>query len=119
MAQSKPTLTPENMTEWLASTGFLFPRTVVELARFKKLYSEVYQEELPADGFDPDVILGIKSRTKEIRLDSQAGETEARFRMAARKGDANLQLPDDILDKMKKNQEKKKHDSGSQEEKTE
>jgi hypothetical protein len=119
MAQSKPTITPENMTEWLASTGFLFPRTIVELARFKKLHNEIYQEELPADGFDPDIILGIKFRTKEIRFDLQAGETEPGFRMAARKGDANLQLPDDILDKIRKNQEKKKHDSGSQEEKTE
>ncbi|HEY5746087.1 MAG TPA: hypothetical protein VIU12_08430 [Chryseolinea sp.] len=112
MAKNSPNVTPENVTEWLASTGFIFPRTLAELARFEKLHSEIADEKLPAEGFDPDVILGIKSRAKTVQLKPPAGEEETpRFRMAARKGDTNI--ADHIMDKIKKNQDSKKNDPGS------
>ena len=41
MTQNKKHITPENITEWLASTGFLLPRNEVELERFEKLYGEI------------------------------------------------------------------------------
>lgn len=116
MAQNSLNITSENITEWLASTGFIFPRTVVELARFEKLYDEVV-EDLRIGVVDPDVILGIKPRTASLPPNLQAGEIQDSFyRMAARKGDQNI--PKHIMDKIKKNQEDKKNDSGSEKEET-
>jgi hypothetical protein len=96
-----------NVTEWMASTGFIFPRTVVELARFEKLY-DGYQEDSTGFQIDPDVILGKKQRTAIISLSPETEIDEPKFRMAARKGDAAV--PKHIMDKIKKNQDKRKQD---------
>lgn len=119
MAQNSLPLTPENMTEWLASTGFIFPRTVIELSRFEKLYDDVY-EDLTTGAVDPDVILGLKPKSRKLAPppNPQFGEAgESFYKMAARKGDSKI--PKHIMDKIKKNQEDKKNDSGSEKEKTE
>ena len=118
MAQNKVHITSENITEWMASTGFLFPRTIVELTRFKKLYADV-EENLSGCEIDPEVILGRKPRTRIISLQSPKSESsEPKFRMAARKGDSNI--PKHIMDKIKKNQDNRKQDdSGTEKEKPE
>ena len=117
MAQNNLNITSDNITEWLASTGFIFPRTIVELSRFEKLYGDV-QIDLAGCEIDPDVILGIKPKANIISLNAISEEKEAKFKMAARKGDSNI--PKNIMDKIKKNQDKRKQDdSGTEKEKPE
>ena len=104
MAQNSLNITSDNITEWLASTGFIFPRTILELSRFEKLYGDV-QIDLTGCEIDPDVILGIKQKANIISLSSSTEELkEPKFRMAARKNDSNI--PKHILDQIKKNQDK-------------
>lgn len=106
MAKNNSNITIDTMTEWMASTGFIFPRTVLELTRFERLYNE-YQEDSTGFQIDPDVILGKKQRTAIIPLTSMTIE-EPKFRMAARKGDTAV--PKHIMYKIKKNQDKRKQD---------
>ncbi len=118
MAKDNPHITSENITEWMASTGFIFPRTVVELARFEKLHADV-NENLEGCQVDPEVILGRKQRSTIIVMETRRTEAHSsNFKMAARKGDSNI--PQHILDKIKINQEKRKQDdSGPQKGSTE
>jgi hypothetical protein len=114
MAHDKKHITPENIDEWLSSTGFLFPRNELELARFEKLHAESL-EEITGKEIDPDKIINEKkdsTKIIEIKPSLSAGEfTE--YRMAARNGS---NVPKHILDKMKKNQDKnQKNDNGSSE----
>ncbi len=118
MAQNSLNITPDNISEWLASTGFIFPRTILELTRFEKLYRDV-QIDLTGCLIDPDVILGIKPKGNIVSFDSKLKESrEPQFKMAARKGDSNI--PKHIMDKIKKNQDKRKQDDpGSEKERPE
>ncbi|MGC4100882.1 hypothetical protein [Ferruginibacter sp.] len=116
MAQNKSHITPDNITEWMASTGYIFPRTLKELLRFEKLYSEV-EINLEGSRIDPEKILGRKGNAQIIQLPEEEKKEALRFKMAARKGDSNL--PQNILDKIKKNQDQRKKDvDGSQEKNT-
>lgn len=116
MAQSKKHITPENVTEWLASTGFLFPRNNAELERFEKLFED---EDFGLTGteIDPDKIIdGSYKQSKIIELQSEVDPKEFnRFKMAARNG---KELPDHIKNKILKNQSKPKDDSGQPEDPT-
>lgn len=113
MAQNKKHITPENITEWLASTGFLFPRNEVELERFEKLYGE---EDFGLTGkeIDPDKIINDTFReTKILKMPDEIKKEEINpYRMAARNGN---ELPKHIMDKIRKNQIKPKDDSPSSE----
>jgi hypothetical protein len=113
MAQNKKNITPENITEWLASTGFLFPRNEVELERFEKLYGEE-DYGLTGKEIDPDKIINGTFREKKITKipENIKKEDINHFRMAARNGN---DLPKHIMDKIKKNQSKPKDDSASTE----
>jgi hypothetical protein len=116
MAHDKKHITPENIDEWLSSTGFLFPRNELELARFEKLYGETI-EEITGKEIDPDKIINDKSDSAkiiQIKPNVNAGEfTE--YRMVARNGG---NIPKHILDKMKKNQDNSRNNgNGSSEEK--
>jgi len=116
MAQNKSHITPDNITEWMASTGYIFPRTLKELLRLEKLFSDV-EINLEGSRIDPEKILGRKSGTQIIQLPQEEKKEVLRFKMAARKGDSNL--PQNILDKIKKNQDQRKKDvDGSQEKDT-
>lgn len=109
MAQNKSNITPDNMGEWMASTGFLFPRTMKELLRFEKLYGDV-QINLEGCQIDPEKILG-RTGGNVFPISSAQNKKETVLRMAARKGEGNI--PQHILEKMKTNQDKrKKDDSG-------
>lgn len=105
MAQNRKHITSDNITEWLCSTGFLFPRNEVELKRFEKIYGEV---DLGLTGNELDaeaIILGKKYVPKTIALPNDLDKNRvSEYRMAARKGNS---LPSHILDKIKKNQNKK------------
>lgn len=106
MAQNKNSITSENITEWLCSIGFLFPRNELELSRFEKIYSEE-EDSVTGNEVDPDRI--IRGETKGQVIDFKTKSEEADFsnyKMVARN---NAGLPKHILDKMMKNQEKGKH----------
>jgi len=113
MAQNKSHITPDNMAEWMASTGYIFPRTLRELMRFEKLHSDV-EINLEGHRIDPEKILGRKGGAQVIQLPEVNVKEESRLKMAARKGDSNISQ--DILDKVKKNHDqRKKNADGSQE----
>lgn len=113
MAQNKKHITPENITEWLSSTGFLFPRNEVELERFEKLYGDD-DFGLTGTEIDPDKIIGGTFRENKIfKIPDNIQQNEiSPYRMAARNGN---DLPKHILDKIKKNQNKPKNDSPTSE----
>ncbi|MEQ1798319.1 MAG: hypothetical protein ABL872_10215 [Lacibacter sp.] len=110
MAKNK-NITPANVTEWLASTGFLFPTNELELSRFNKLYGEL-DEQLTGKEIDPERILKGLSASKVVKMNiTPAIEEEfSAYRMVARNG---TNLPKHILDKMKKNQVNPKTDDSS------
>ena len=101
MANEKKNITPENIGEWLGSTGFIFPRNEVELQRFKKLYQD-HEYELTMDIIDPAKIM--RGEFIEVSEDSNRdnSKVDENWRMAAR----NFKnIPDHILKKMKRNQD--------------
>jgi hypothetical protein len=106
MAQNKIHIDSDNITEWLASTGFIFPRTEAELDRFNKLYEE---SEIQINEPDIERIMNIdKQASKTRKPELEVIKEVETFRMVARNGDS---LPPHILDKIKKNQIKKKDDT--------
>jgi len=109
MAQNKKHITPENITEWLSSTGFLFPRNEVELKRFEKLYGEE-DYGLTGKEIDSDKIINNTFKEKKIlKMPDEIKKEEINpYRMAARNGN---ELPKHIMDKIKKNQNKPNNDS--------
>ena len=113
MTQNKKHITPDNITEWLSSTGFLFPRNEIELERFEKLFSDD-DFGLKGTEIDPDKIIN-GSFSENIRLqipDSIKKDEISPYRIAARNGN---ELPEHILDKIKKNQNKSRNDSTTSE----
>lgn len=111
MGNQKKYITTENVNEWLSSTGFLFPRNELELARFEKLFGSP-GESLTGKEIDPARIISGKFKGgKIVKLRSVEDTTEANvYKMVARNGST---IPKHILDKMKKNQESRKNDIGS------
>jgi hypothetical protein len=104
MAQSKFHITTDNMAEWLSSTGFLFPRNEIELARFDKLYP-LEIENSTEFKVDCSRIINNTLKTKVISLKDEAREEDiAPLKMVARKGSS---IPKHILDKIKKNQDER------------
>ena len=102
----------------MCSTGFLFPGNINELKRFDKLYGD-FNINLTGRQINPEVIPGRKQKedynSTTLNLVSK---TEIHFRMAARKESGNL--PQHLLDKMKKNHDlNKQDDNRGQEEITE
>jgi hypothetical protein len=113
MPQNKTHMTTEQMPEWLASTGFLFPTNELELARFEKLYAD----EAVDFEVDCDRILGKKLVAKVVRFEPEAKpENITPLRMVARKGSG---LPKHIQDKIKKNQDERNGANGDPEKGTE
>ena len=116
MAQNKQHITPENLTEWLASTGFLFPRNEIELERFEKLYGDI-DFNLTGKEIDPDRILNNDfNEKKAIKVPDDINQNQINeYKMAARNG---KDLPKHIMDKIIKNQNKPKNDSPPSEDTT-
>ncbi|SHG52034.1 hypothetical protein SAMN05443144_13210 [Fodinibius roseus] len=100
MAKNRINITPENLTVWLRSTGYLFPRTKVELSRLNKLYPEV-KRDTKDEQVDPYEMLE-NSREREplnLQVSENIEEDYSGLRMAARKYE---KLPEHIIEKMKK-----------------
>ena len=104
MSKNKINITYDNLTEWLCSTGYLFPRNEIELSRFERIYPEV-ERKSNDDSVDPFTIIDGSRQRKPFRLDLEDDEIEnlPELRMAARK---YKNLPDHIIEKIKKNQNK-------------
>lgn len=104
MTDKKSILTAENLEEWMHSTGYLLPRTNLELARFELLNNEV-THSVDYNTVDP---LAIISGTWKMRFSysEQPEDLSGRIdglRMAARK---HTDLPDNITRKIKNNHRK-------------
>src|SRR5699024_10435165 len=99
MAKNDINITPENITEWLRSTGYLFPRTKTELSRLNKLYPEV-KRDTKDEQVDPYEILDNSRERKPLNLQVSENikEDYSDLRMAARKSE---ELPEHIIEKMK------------------
>lgn len=117
MEQNKKHITTENVTEWLCSTGFLFPRNELELSRFEKLYGDL-EETITGNEVDPVVIINGKTDTKIMNLQSPNPEGNfTEYKMVARNGS---DIPKHIMDKIKKNQNNStQNDNGLSKEKPE
>lgn len=111
MAKNKINITLENITEWLCSTGYLFPRTQIELSRLNKLYPEV-NRDTKDEQVDPFKILDNTRERKPINLEVSENRKEdySDLRMAARKHE---NLPDHIIVKIK---QKHKNNGGNKSE---
>lgn len=111
---SKTTITPNNIHGWLAALGYIFPSTEGELLRFEKFYAEMV---IPEDELiDPEVILGRKPKKQPGKVTNMGVRNNQPLKMAARNGIAGI--PQHILDKMQKNQQKRPdNDGGNTEEK--
>lgn len=111
MAQSRKHITPENVTEWLASTGFLFPRNEIELSRFEKLFGDI-DYGLTGMEIDPAKIIRGDETPKSIAIpEALKQEDLTEYRMVARNGS---KLPEHILNKIKNNQNKSKKDGDTE-----
>ena len=87
---------------WLGSTGFIFPSNELELDRFNKLYED-YDYKLDEKSIDPIAIINntFHREYKVITMfKSDLDEEIESLRMVARKG--NINLPQNIIDKMRK-----------------
>jgi hypothetical protein len=96
---------PEDWISWLASTGYLFPRNELELARYNKLYQDSEQIVLTNSTVSVERILAGRCRlfpASNPFEDQDTTQIEQQYRMVARKGQG--QLPDHIRAKMKKNE---------------
>jgi len=96
---------PEDWTSWLASTGYLFPRNELELARYDKLYQDNDQVLLSDSTVSVERILTGKCRLLPAANPFEGqdiSQIEQTYRMVARKGQG--QLPDHIKARMKKNE---------------
>lgn len=100
----------ENIYGWICSTGHLLPSNDLELQRFEKLYpngSVAVNEE----AIDPFAIIN-KTRVRNplsISIHTIAIDRQDELRLAARK---HANLPEDILDQIRKNQQKNQNGSG-------
>lgn len=95
---------PNKVTEWLCSTGYLFPSNEIELFRFDKLFPK---EEIQDSTVSIDRILGNNVRQfpeTDIFKNESEQEIIDELKMVARNGLEGL--PDHIIRKMQDNQNK-------------
>jgi hypothetical protein len=89
-------ITIANIDNWASSLGFSFPRNRSEEVLFDKLYSQ-FDYELTGDVIDPFKLI------EEVEMEEsqeQSADSSSNWKMAARNYG---ELPDHIIDKMKKN----------------
>lgn len=101
----------EYLDSWLASTGFLFPQSEVELDRFNKLYED-YNYKLDDKSIDPIAVINntFHREPKVLTMFEEDLEEEIEsLRMVARKG--KKVLPQHVIDKMRKKHNQDSSDS--------
>lgn len=114
MGTSKRQITPEHITEWLASTGFLFPSNEIELARFEKLFGD--PNACSEGSLNLERILKYVFETEAVvkKLNPDENQNSSQLKMVARNGSGSL--PKHILDKMMKNHQNAKDDGSKKKE---
>ena len=99
-------VTELNIAEWIHSTGHLLPRNDIEHSRFNLLYSSI-ERTVMDEQVDPFKILNGIWKPKAIILmpeEANINDQITELRMAARN---HTQMPEHILNKIKKNQPNK------------
>jgi len=91
----------------LAISGYIFPRSLEEMEAFKRLHKDYTFQNHP-DQIDPEEILKMEVPIKKKQIthpsfSQEQIEINDGWKMAAR---GNINIPKDIFEKMKKNQEK-------------
>ncbi len=107
MANNHILLSEENIYSWICSTGYLLPSNEQELLRFERLHPPG-RRKVNCDAIDPFAILNGTRKRKELSIHQVATVDmlpNSELRMAARK---HSDLPADIHEQIKKNQQKKK-----------
>lgn len=102
MGTIKNKITPDNIEEFLAISGYIFQRTEEELEKFDLLY-ENYELKNKDFRINSDEIIGgtFKKRGKVFSFKDEENEDELnQVRIAARK--STEEIPQSILDKMKR-----------------
>lgn len=114
MGTSKKQIAPEHLTEWLASTGFLFPSNEIELARFEKLFGD--PNACSEGSINHERILRHVFETEAVvkKLNPDESQNSSQLKMVARNGSGSL--PKHILDKMMKNHQNAKDDGSKKKE---
>jgi hypothetical protein len=104
MAKNKLYIGEENIYEWICSTAYLLPSTEQELVRFERLYPDA-QIKVNATAVDPFLIISGTRKEKELSWTQKTvdEQEQGELRMAARR---HSEIPDHILARMKKNQQK-------------
>lgn len=97
----------DKIQSWLAVSGIIFPRSIDEITLFNQLYKG-YQFQNDPSLIDPDKIMHMtapieKKDVKKITLSNLQQGIDEGLKMAAR---GKTDIPKEILEKMKKNQEK-------------
>lgn len=108
MGKNRIDINAENVNEWLAPLGYLFPKNSLELVQFEISYGN-YDHKLIDRPVDVDAIIEGRVQSKvlgQIPLFEEEENSFQQLRMAARKGEA---VPKEILEKMKRNQQKKRN----------
>lgn len=111
MAQNKAFIDPENITEWLASTGYLFPRNELELKRYNKLFNDTEDIRLSNSSVSIERILSGKARELPLLIslfNEDRNEIIKDYKMVARNGVEGL--PSHIFNKMMNNQNRNESD---------
>jgi hypothetical protein len=105
MPNKNTILTLDNLEEWMHSTGYLLPRTPLELARFERLHHQL-SHQVDCKAVDPLAIIQGTWKLNYIvseALDDLSVDMDE-LRLAARKYNA---LPDHIIQQIKNNHHKK------------
>lgn len=107
MGKNRIDMNAENVNEWLAPLGYLFPKNSWELGQFEIIYGN-YDHKLIDKPVDVDAIIEGRVQSKVIGQIPLLEEENSfqQLRMAARKGES---VPKEILEKMKRNQQKKRN----------
>lgn len=97
----------DKIQSWFAVSGIIFPRSNDEITLFNQLYKD-YQFQNDPSLIDPDKIMHMtapieKNVVKKITLSPLQQGIDEGLKMAAR---GKTDIPKEILEKMKKNQEK-------------
>ena len=110
MAKKHIPIESGHMRAWLSATGYLFLETQAELEAFERLYATEHPDEDAAQipPIDVERILAgtLPKQVIPLSLPNDEPKVEAQqLRMVARNGKG---VPDNILKKMKSNQNRKK-----------
>lgn len=100
----------EDLNNWLASTGYLYPMNELQLERFNILHQD-YNFKLTGTHIDVNSILNntIKRSAKIIKInENNLVDDIENLRMVARNGKSKL--PQHIVDKMRRKHNKNSDD---------